>query len=215
MSKKILSIETSSSVCGISVIENDIVLSNVEDNTPRRHIENLPKFLKISLEKSNKRINQIDAIAVSIGPGSFTGLRIGLGFAKGLAFSHSLPIIPVPSLLSLAFSINEDKPPSGVLHSHSRKIFYQEFDWKNNIPMIRNEPILDVIDNYINNSRIGFYAGCRKFFEKKNSIKEANHSSISVGLLASKNYAQWIKHKPYNLIPEYIAPFEIKKREKK
>ena len=98
MSKIILSFETSSSICGVSVMDNGNLLSLVEENSYRKHNENIADFTDRAIKQSKKIISEIDAIAISIGPGSFTGLRIGLGFAKGLAFSQGIPIIPVPTL---------------------------------------------------------------------------------------------------------------------
>ena len=91
-------------------------------------------LLKTALDNANKTLDDIDAIAISIGPGSLQGLRVGLGFAKGLAYSKSLPIVPVPSMLSLAFSLRKYEPKQGILHSHGNKIFFQTFGWENNIP---------------------------------------------------------------------------------
>ena len=125
--------ETSSSICGVSILY-DKILSIEEKDVSKKHAELLPGITKTALDKANKILDDIDAIAISIGPGSFTGLRVGLGFAKGLAYSKSLPIIPVPSMLSLAFGLRKYEPKQGMLHSHGNKIFFQTFTWKNNIP---------------------------------------------------------------------------------
>ena len=93
--------------------------------------------LQAALDKANKILDDIDAIENGIGPGSFTGLRVGLGFAKGLAYSKSLPIIPVPSMLSLAFSL-KNEPKQGILHSHGNKIFFQTFGWVDNTSLKDN-----------------------------------------------------------------------------
>ena len=90
MSRIILSVETSSTICSTAIIENGEILSCVEEVCPRGHIEKLPGLVKKAFDQSNKTVSNIDAIAVSIGPGSFTGLRIGLGFSKGMAFSSCL-----------------------------------------------------------------------------------------------------------------------------
>ena len=88
-SKYILAIETSSSICGVAVIHNNEVLSIEEKDVRRKHAELLPGLTKSSLNKIRITLDDIDAIAISIGPGSFTGLRIGLGFQKVL---HTLKI---------------------------------------------------------------------------------------------------------------------------
>ena len=114
-------------------------LSIEEKDVSKKHAELLPGITKAALDKANKTLDDIDAIAISIGPGSFTGLRVGLGFAKGLAYSKSLPIIPVPSMLSLAFGLRKYEPKQGMLHSHGNKIFFRLLVWKNNIPFSKKE----------------------------------------------------------------------------
>ena len=115
-SKLILSIESSSTICGVAVIEKGDILSLVEKSAYRKHAEILPEFIQIALEQSKKTVSDLDAIAVSIGPGSFTGLRIGLGMAKGLAYSHNLPIIPVPTQIVVVpdHSVIPDDESSGL-----------------------------------------------------------------------------------------------------
>ena len=73
------------------------ILGVEEKDVSKKHAELLSGITKKALDNANKTLDDIDAIAISIGPGSFTGLRVGLGFAKGLAYSRSLPIVPVPS----------------------------------------------------------------------------------------------------------------------
>ena len=211
MSKVILSLETSSTICSTAIIENDDVLSCVEELCPREHNERLPQFIKTTLADCNKTIEDVDALAISIGPGSFTGLRIGLGFSKGLAYSKGLPIIPVPTILSLAFALRDFEPENGILHSHAKKIFYQEFDWKDNIPRIKDKAIVNDIDAYLDGREIGFHSNCGIFFGTDDGIQEVIHSARHIGLLAYLFFDEWIIDRPYDLVPDYIAPFEIKR----
>ena len=211
MSKVLLSFETSSTICSTAIIQNNDVLSCVEELCPREHNERLPQFINTTLGDCNKTIEEIDALAISIGPGSFTGLRIGLGFCKGLAYSKGLPIIPVPTMLSLAFALKDREPKNGILHSHSKKVFYQGFDWENNLPKMKDKTVVNNIDKYLDGREIGFHSNCGNFFNADDSIQEVIHSARHIGLLASLFFDEWIIHKPYDLAPEYIAPFEIKR----
>ena len=127
LNKYILAIETSSSICGVAVIHNKEILSIEEEDVRRKHAELLPDITKSSLNNIKLTLDDIDAIAISIGPGSFTGLRIGLGFSKGMAYAKDLPIVPVPSMLSLAYSLREHEPTQGILHSHANKVFFRLF----------------------------------------------------------------------------------------
>ena len=103
----ILSIETATDWCGIALFIDGECKEKIQKKIPKKHSEKLPIFYSEVILNSRFDDNELDAIAVSIGPGSFTGLRIGLGFAKGLAFSKSIPIIPVPTLDIIAMSSKE------------------------------------------------------------------------------------------------------------
>ena len=210
MSRVILALETSSTMCSVALVENNEVLNCVEELCYREHNEKLPSFIKNTLKNSNKTMDDIDALAVSIGPGSFTGLRIGLGFCKGIAYSKGLPIIPVPTMLSLAFSLKNHKPRSGILFSHSKKVFYQDFKWTKNMPSVKRKAILAEIGEFLNDEKLGFHSNCGESFEKMNSIKQAIPSAKDVALLAYEFYDEWLIEKPYELVSDYVAPFEIK-----
>tara|TARA_B100000029_G_scaffold457384_1_gene486054 strand:- start:123 stop:764 length:642 start_codon:yes stop_codon:yes gene_type:complete len=210
MSKTILSLETSSNICGVSIIKGGDILNIMEESCIREHNEKIPEFIKLVFEGCDKTMDNIDAVALSIGPGSFTGLRIGLGFAKGLAYSRGLPIIPIPTLLSLAFSLKEYLPKNGIFYSHSNKVFYQEFDWHNGVPKEISEAETGDIDYYLNNKEIGFQANCKSIIKKDLKIIEAVPSSASIGQLATIFFQDWLINNPYDLVPNYIAPFKLK-----
>ncbi len=98
----ILAIETSGDVCSVIVIANEKTKSKIKTQLKQIHAEKLIFMIKQAFENINADINSINAIAVSIGPGSFTGLRIGLSVAKGLCYALNKPLITVPTLDSLA-----------------------------------------------------------------------------------------------------------------
>ena len=123
----ILAIETATEMCGIVYYENKVMQAIEEDNIPRQHATSLPMFYKALQQKTKFSLNTLDGIAVSIGPGSFTGLRIGLSFTKGLAYSHNLPIIPLPTLQAIASEINQDEEFYVLLFSHRDMIYNQKF----------------------------------------------------------------------------------------
>lgn len=101
----ILNIETSTEACSVALTGDCSVLANYEERSGRRHAELLGGFVGQALEEARKQERKIDAVAVSIGPGSYTGLRIGLSQAKGLAYALKVPLIGVPTLQILATNV--------------------------------------------------------------------------------------------------------------
>lgn len=94
----ILNIETSTAVCSAAVSCEGEIEFHLEDYNGNSHANNLGVFIKQSLEFVADRQMQLDAVAVSCGPGSYTGLRIGVSMAKGICFGHGIPLIAIPTL---------------------------------------------------------------------------------------------------------------------
>ena len=94
--KPILSIETSGNLCGACIYFSDEKYFEASLNLRNSHSEKLFEQIDFVIKSSRIKITNLKCIAVSAGPGSFTGLRIGMSAAKGLAFGTSLPIVPVP-----------------------------------------------------------------------------------------------------------------------
>ena len=105
----ILNIETATKNCSVSIAKNGEVLALKELNDGNySHAEKLHPFIKELFEEQNLSNNDIDAIAVSKGPGSYTGLRIGVSAAKGLCFAYDKPLISIETLNSLAHALQID-----------------------------------------------------------------------------------------------------------
>jgi len=99
---KVLAIETATTVCAAAVVNEGKILCEASHDEKYVHAEKLMTQVDAVLERSGFSLDQLDGIAVSIGPGSFTGLRIGLSVAKGLAFALDKRVVPVPTLHALA-----------------------------------------------------------------------------------------------------------------
>lgn len=98
----IINIETSTEACSVALTGDCSVLANFEERTGRRHAELLSGFIRRALDAAREQERKVDAVAVSIGPGSYTGLRIGLSEAKGLAYALGVPLIGIPTLQIMA-----------------------------------------------------------------------------------------------------------------
>lgn len=98
----ILNIETSTQVCSVALAKDGHLLVLKESNEKNSHAEILTAFIEEALMEANLKFNQLDAIAISKGPGSYTGLRIGMSTAKGLCYSLDKPLIGIDTMQSMA-----------------------------------------------------------------------------------------------------------------
>lgn len=98
----ILNIETSCKTCSVALTRDFNVEKLLEETEPMKHAVVLAPFCQEIMDDCHRRGECLDAVAVSIGPGSYTGLRIGLSMAKGICFSLGIPLIGVPTLKILA-----------------------------------------------------------------------------------------------------------------
>ncbi|WP_372945643.1 tRNA (adenosine(37)-N6)-threonylcarbamoyltransferase complex dimerization subunit type 1 TsaB [Muriicola sp.] len=106
----ILHLETASTNCSVSVAEDGVLLASREHNSASfSHSEQLHLFIEEVIANSGISLHDLDAIAVSKGPGSYTGLRIGVSSAKGLCYALDIPLISTRTLRSLALQIKEEK----------------------------------------------------------------------------------------------------------
>ncbi len=98
----ILHIESTSTVCSIALSNNTDLIALKELNNGYTHAENLHVFIQDVLKEANVTAQQLNAVSVSNGPGSYTGLRIGFSAAKGLAYALQIPLITIDTLQALA-----------------------------------------------------------------------------------------------------------------
>lgn len=98
----ILHIETATSNCSVSLSDDDRILTTIELNEGFTHAENLHPFIEQLFKKTNLKPEHLNAVALSVGPGSYTGLRIGTSAAKGLCYALNIPLIGINTLQNLS-----------------------------------------------------------------------------------------------------------------
>ena len=101
---KILALETSSHVASVAVVEGDVLLGEFTINHPKTHSQKIMPMLEMLLVSLEMKIKDFDYLAVSSGPGSFTGVRIGVATVKALAQPHQIPVVAVSSLEAMAYN---------------------------------------------------------------------------------------------------------------
>ncbi|MRI02464.1 tRNA (adenosine(37)-N6)-threonylcarbamoyltransferase complex dimerization subunit type 1 TsaB [Kriegella sp. EG-1] len=142
----ILNIETATTNCSVSVSHMGKLIAIKEHDTPNySHSEQLHLFIDEIIKEAKLSLEDFDAIAVSKGPGSYTGLRIGVSAAKGLCFALDIPLISIPTLESMAHQTNTADLDFIIplLDARRMEVYSEVYD--NNLKLLRktNAEIID------------------------------------------------------------------------
>jgi tRNA threonylcarbamoyladenosine biosynthesis protein TsaB len=106
---RILCLETATEVCSVAIVEDGKVTGYREDVSGQNHSKLLTLFISQLLESNGLKASDFDAVAVSEGPGSYTGLRIGVSAAKGFCYAAGIPLIAISSLEAMAYHVSENQ----------------------------------------------------------------------------------------------------------
>lgn len=147
----LLNIETSTNVCSVALTAEGMILHHYEDFEGRNHAALLSGFIKGCLDFLADKELKLDAIAVSLGPGSYTGLRIGLSEAKGLAYALDIPLIGISTLELMAtrvmFSTLDIDPDTifiPMIDARRMEVYTAAYDFALS-PLLPPQPL--IIDN--------------------------------------------------------------------
>lgn len=124
-----LGIDTTGNYCSVSIVDDCSILAFAVEEMSRGHAERLGLMVKEALAKASIKVSDIDKISVSSGPGSFTGLRVGLSFAKGLALPHNIPVVGISILEIWALSADPAQNENVLACADVRRnqVFWQIF----------------------------------------------------------------------------------------
>jgi tRNA threonylcarbamoyladenosine biosynthesis protein TsaB len=203
----ILCIETSTTVCSVSVSGDGKLLSLREITDAKSHASQLTPFITEVLAESGAKPQNLSAIAVSKGPGSYTGLRIGVSTAKGMAFALKIPLVSVGTLLSMTTGFLDKNPDfSGnssilfcpMIDARRMEVYSALFDAqlkefrKIQAEIIHEDSFLHLFKNY----KIHFFGDgamkCSSLMNNKSAIFHENfHPSAKfMGKLAEKQFKE-------------------------
>jgi len=146
----ILSIETSSVVASVAISNEKGILGEITINHPRMHSQKLMPIIKYIFNNLSLKIKDIDLIAVSNGPGSFTGVRIGLTTAKALAHPLNIPIVTISTLDSLAMNLSAyEGKVIAVIDGRRKKVFVKAFYFKKGRIVKKDVAKMGMIDEFL------------------------------------------------------------------
>lgn len=147
---KILSMDTSSDVCSVALLEDDRIIDEIHNESEREHSQSLMPMIKELLEKNNITLDDIDLVASGIGPGSFTGIRIGIATTKAFSDAKNIPVVGVNSLEAQAYMVllKEEKENSKILSmidARNENAYVAVYRYKNdNLSVYKNPEIMSI-----------------------------------------------------------------------
>src|SRR5690554_4902541 len=125
-----LSIETSTKTCAVALVDENKTLAEIVINSEFTHSQKLLPAIDMLLKSLDKNLSDIELIGVSVGPGSFTGLRIGIATAKGLVFGKNIPVVGISTLEGLAQASNcTDKTVVPILNARRNQVYTAIFEY--------------------------------------------------------------------------------------
>jgi tRNA threonylcarbamoyladenosine biosynthesis protein TsaB len=211
----ILNIETATKNCSVGLAKDGNIIAIKElNNGNYSHAEVLHPFIVAILREANISTSEIDAVAVSKGPGSYTGLRIGVSAAKGLCFAFDKPLISIHTLKSLAHIIAVNKGVIvSMLDARRMEVYAAVFNKKyEQIRQIKAEVIdKNSFSEYLENSKVYFLGDgcqkCKEFITHKNAVF-IDDKFPSSREMAKLSYEKYKKNDIEDVA--YFEPFYLK-----
>jgi tRNA threonylcarbamoyladenosine biosynthesis protein TsaB len=217
---RILSIETSTSICSVAIHEQGELLALAEIKEPGAHAEKLVSLVDAALKQANLRLVDLAAVAVSEGPGSYTGLRIGVSTAKGIAFALDIPLIGINTLQAMAASqsIAEGEYVVAVLDARRKEVYTQTFgDSLQQLSPIEAVVLEEgVFGSVLENGKVYFVGdGVEKVKEEVQHVNaqfvenwESSLSAKNMGVLAFEKFARQEWEDLAYFVPNYLKEFK-------
>lgn len=201
----ILAIETATEICSVSLIRDNEIIALRESEGNNEHSALLSTFIDEIMKQTGFQFQQLDAVAVSKGPGSYTGLRIGVSTAKGLCYALNKQLISVATLEAMAFQVvdsgkiseNSDFQLCPMIDARRMEVYMAVFNsGMEEITSVKAEIINE--NSFSETQKKIFIFGngaakCLSVLEKNENVvllPEINASSVSVAKLAVKKFEQ-------------------------
>ena len=208
----LLGIESSSRKSSIGLMKDDSFYE-LHSEKVNDTANSLPQLSKKIIKSASLSFEDLDAICISAGPGSFTGLRVGMSYSKGIAMALDIPIVPVSTFDSLAFNDSSEEL-STLIYSHGNTFYVCEYSLDGGIlsksskpKSILKEDVLELSKNIVFNGPMNIFKDL-KAHNLKIEFKELSVNNIIK--IACQNFKLLKTKSLDNLVPEYVGNFEIK-----
>lgn len=218
---KILSVECSASPASCAIIEDGKIKASSFINAKLTHSQTLMQMIISTLENSATQFCDIDRIAIAVGPGSFTGLRIGISAVKGLAAPTKLPCVPVSTLDGMAECfVNQNCVVCATMDARCNQFYNALFEINDGVitrlcndrALLSNELKSEILNISSKKKIIICGDGADLFYKNVNALPNVSlapehlkfQSAVGIGLYACKNIDNTVTVLPEDLLPVYL-----------
>lgn len=212
---KILAIDTSSKICSVAILENDEVIDELNLDDGKTHSENLMPLVDEILKKNKIDIKQIEMLACCVGPGSFTGIRIGVASVKPIAEVLKIKLASVTSLETLARNVQNEDTIVSLIDARNNQVYAGIFDsnYNQKEEYIADDinVVIDILRKYENITVVGDGAILHKNLLSENleNIKFAKKNVQSASNVGKIGYKKMQENKL--LTADEIIPIYLRK----
>lgn len=204
---KILCIDTSSQLCGVAILEDTTLIKKIELDNGLTHSETLMPLIKELLEKCNLSLKDVNLVITDIGPGSFTGIRIGIATAKAFSDSLDIPCIGVSSLEVLAYNVKNEGLICSTIDCKNDNCYFALYELSNNNYDIIETPCSKSVQEVENLLNTKYCSKPIKYIGDGIPLKSTD-CMLNVENLGIAGYKKFISN---NKIGEDILPLYLKK----
>jgi tRNA threonylcarbamoyladenosine biosynthesis protein TsaB len=152
-----LALDTCLATCSLAILDGDRLIASQSESMTRGHQERLAPMVRDSMTEAGLAFDALGRVGVTVGPGSFTGLRVGLAFAKGLALALKIPCVGVGTLEALAASAKSEGVRVAVIDAGRGNIYLQIFDRAGMVTMPDILPLASAGARLADRSDLGAY----------------------------------------------------------
>lgn len=205
---KILGISTSSNVATVCLSNDLEIIKELNINNTKTHSETLVPLIQTLLEETNTKLQDIELLACDIGPGSFTGIRIGIATIKAISQSLNIPIVDVTSLEALAYDVPNANIICSIIDARNNQVYMALFDSKYNLlenyfaDDINN--LLNVLNKYKDITFVGDGAIINKDLLSSNICSSPEIHAKNINKCAYNKFKNGIFKNADNLSPMYL-----------
>lgn len=201
-----LAISTSSKVCSVALLENDKPIKELNIDNQKTHSENLLPLIDELFKSTNKDVSELNLIACDVGPGSFTGIRIGISTTKAIAEVNQIPVVACTSLEALSYN-TQGNIICSLIDARNNQVYCGIFDKEHNLIKDYMADDIKVIIENLPEGDINFVGDGAVLHSNllKGTVLENNdiHAS-NIGICAYNKYKKGITETADSIVPMYL-----------